>query len=124
MLERIAAALEIDSPELFTIPPSPEGSLQKLHRAVLNDIEQAVGVAAVQSIKDAVGQVVDKYRMELDNSDSAPVHGEKQVNRENSAVIKELACLKAWNNTFTAILLNKDCITNEQSDRLQRALLA
>jgi transcriptional regulator with XRE-family HTH domain len=40
MLERLAAALEIDPPELFSMPPSPAGTLRKLHEAVLADIGQ------------------------------------------------------------------------------------
>jgi transcriptional regulator with XRE-family HTH domain len=58
MLERIAAALEIDAPELFSLPPSPAGTLRRLHETVLADIEQAVGEALEQTIKETVGKVI------------------------------------------------------------------
>jgi transcriptional regulator with XRE-family HTH domain len=43
MLERIAAALRIDPPELFSMRQVPSASSRSLHRAVLEDIEQAAG---------------------------------------------------------------------------------
>jgi transcriptional regulator with XRE-family HTH domain len=41
MLERIAKALEIDPPELFSMPTA-EAQLRKFQKAVLIDIEKAV----------------------------------------------------------------------------------
>ncbi|GHV74546.1 hypothetical protein AGMMS49940_18480 [Spirochaetia bacterium] len=58
MLERLAAALEINPPELFSMPPSPAGTLNTLHKAVLADIEQAAGAAVTQAVKEAVGRVI------------------------------------------------------------------
>jgi transcriptional regulator with XRE-family HTH domain len=58
MLERIAVALNIDAPQLFSLPPSPAGTLRKLHETVLLEIEQAVDVATKQAVKDAVAQVI------------------------------------------------------------------
>jgi transcriptional regulator with XRE-family HTH domain len=42
MLERIAEALQIDAPELFSQKKAPSVSLRKLHKTVLEDIEKAV----------------------------------------------------------------------------------
>jgi len=45
MLERIAAALEIDAPALFSLksyPVSESGTIAKFHEQVLNDIAQVV----------------------------------------------------------------------------------
>jgi transcriptional regulator with XRE-family HTH domain len=42
MLERIAAALEIDAPELFSAAGLPADSIKKLHEAVLSDFEKVV----------------------------------------------------------------------------------
>jgi len=45
MLERIAAALEIDSPALFSqrsYPGSETGTIRDLHHQLLNDIEQVL----------------------------------------------------------------------------------
>ena len=54
MLERIAVALEIDPPELFSMRKVPEVSLKKLKKTVLEDIEKAVG----QVINEHIGTVV------------------------------------------------------------------
>jgi transcriptional regulator with XRE-family HTH domain len=61
MLERLAEALEIDPPELFSMPPSPAGTLRKLHEAVLADIEQAAGAAVEQAAREAVQRVVAEH---------------------------------------------------------------
>jgi transcriptional regulator with XRE-family HTH domain len=66
MLERIAAALEIDAPELFSLPPSPAGTLRRLHEAVLADIKQAVGDALEQTIKETVEKVIAAKLKELE----------------------------------------------------------
>lgn len=42
MLERIAAALFMDTTELFSVKPLPEDSLKKLHEAVLVDFEKII----------------------------------------------------------------------------------
>ena len=42
MLERIAVALELDPPELFSMQKVPAVSLKNLQKSVLNDIEKAV----------------------------------------------------------------------------------
>ena len=57
-MERIAEALELDTPELFSMPPSPAGTLRKLHKEVLIDIQPAVLVATEQAVKNAVAQVI------------------------------------------------------------------
>jgi len=43
MLERIAKALQIDPPELFSIKAVPVVSLKNLQKTVLQDIEKAIG---------------------------------------------------------------------------------
>jgi len=40
MLERIAAALEIDSPELFSMGPFPVEAIQQFHEGVKADVEK------------------------------------------------------------------------------------
>jgi transcriptional regulator with XRE-family HTH domain len=42
MLERIAVALHIDAPELFSQKNAPSAALRKLQKTVLEDIEKAV----------------------------------------------------------------------------------
>jgi transcriptional regulator with XRE-family HTH domain len=45
MLERIAAALQIDAPELFSQKNAPSAALRKLQKTVLEDIEKAVDLS-------------------------------------------------------------------------------
>jgi len=63
MLERIASALEIDPPELFSIQIS-EAQIRKFKKAVLTDIEKAVS--------GAVMQVIERNLEELDSPVDAP----------------------------------------------------
>jgi transcriptional regulator with XRE-family HTH domain len=69
MLERLAAALEIDPPELFSMPPSPAGTLRKLHEEVLTDIEREVATAVEQAAKEAVQRVVTGHLKGLEGED-------------------------------------------------------
>jgi transcriptional regulator with XRE-family HTH domain len=66
MLERIAAALEIDPPELFSMPPSPAGTLRKLHETVLADIEQAVRKVLAETIRETVRKVIADHMEKLE----------------------------------------------------------
>ena len=45
MVERIAAALGVDSPELFSMRVIPSESLKKLHKSVLEDIHRVVDLS-------------------------------------------------------------------------------
>jgi transcriptional regulator with XRE-family HTH domain len=42
MLERIAAALEIDPPELFSTTSLPAQSIKRLHKAVLSEFDKII----------------------------------------------------------------------------------
>ena len=61
ILERIASALEIDPPELFSIQIA-EGQIRKFKKTVLTDIEKAVSVAVMQ--------VIERSLEELESSDN------------------------------------------------------
>jgi transcriptional regulator with XRE-family HTH domain len=56
VLDRIAEALNIETYELFAVPPSPQDALERLHEAIVKDIDQVVGEAVeravVQKCKD------------------------------------------------------------------------
>jgi transcriptional regulator with XRE-family HTH domain len=66
MLERLAVALEIDPTELFSMPPSPAGTLRKLHQEVLADIEQAAAAAVEKAAKEAVQKVIAEHLKKLE----------------------------------------------------------
>ena len=57
-IEQIAAALEVDTPELFSMPPSVEGAASKLCREILMELEQTVGDTVNAAIRAAVSKLV------------------------------------------------------------------
>ena len=52
MIERIAGALQIDPPELFSAKAVPSTSLRNLQKTVLQDIEKAVGGVITERINE------------------------------------------------------------------------
>jgi len=42
VLERIAAALGIEAHELFAVPPSPESSMERLHKDIIREIRKVI----------------------------------------------------------------------------------
>jgi len=42
MLERLAAALNVEAYELFNVPPSPESSMERLHHDIIKEIKQVI----------------------------------------------------------------------------------
>jgi len=42
VLERIAGALEIEPHELFAVPPSPESSLERLHKDIIREVREVI----------------------------------------------------------------------------------
>jgi transcriptional regulator with XRE-family HTH domain len=49
-LERLAGAFGIETHELFAVPSTPEGALERLHKELLTDIERVVGEAVKRAI--------------------------------------------------------------------------
>jgi transcriptional regulator with XRE-family HTH domain len=56
MLERLAAALEINPAALFSMQTLPSVSVQTLHKAVLTDIEAAVSQVIAERLKTLEGE--------------------------------------------------------------------
>ena len=42
VLERIATSLGIETHELFTVPPSPESSMERLHKDIIREIRTVI----------------------------------------------------------------------------------
>jgi transcriptional regulator with XRE-family HTH domain len=42
VLEKIAAALNIEAYELFSVPPSPESSMERLHKDIIKEIREVI----------------------------------------------------------------------------------
>ncbi|MDR2701929.1 MAG: helix-turn-helix domain-containing protein [Spirochaetaceae bacterium] len=51
MLDRIATALKVETPELFSAYVSPVSELEKLHKAILADLDRAISAAVCKAIK-------------------------------------------------------------------------
>ena len=69
MLERIAVALEIDPPELFSIGKVPNVSLKKLQKSVLDDLEKA----AIRIIDEHLNAVQNSEKF-LEIAENKPSH--------------------------------------------------
>ncbi|MDR2478756.1 MAG: helix-turn-helix transcriptional regulator [Treponema sp.] len=50
VLDRIAGALNIETYELFAVPPSPQDALERLHKAIVKDIDQVIGEAVERAV--------------------------------------------------------------------------
>ncbi|MCL2762267.1 MAG: helix-turn-helix domain-containing protein [Treponema sp.] len=55
VLERIAAAFGIETHELFAVPPSPESSMERLHKDIIREIREVI----VEVLEKALA---DKYK--------------------------------------------------------------
>ena len=52
VLERIAAAFGIEAHELFTVPPSPESSMERLHKDIIKEIREVIVEVLEKSLAD------------------------------------------------------------------------
>ena len=55
VLERIAAALDIEAYELFTVPLSPEDAMERLHKDIIKEVREVI----VETLGNAFA---DKYK--------------------------------------------------------------
>ena len=51
IIDRIAAALEIETSELFATSVSPIAELKKLHKEILIDVNRTIGDAVAKALK-------------------------------------------------------------------------
>jgi len=52
VLERIASALGIESYELFSVPPSPESSMERLHKDIIKEIREVIVEVLENALSD------------------------------------------------------------------------
>jgi transcriptional regulator with XRE-family HTH domain len=52
VLDRIAAALNVESYQLFAVPPSPEEALERLHNTLVDNLERIIG----ETVKKALAE--------------------------------------------------------------------
>jgi len=52
VLERIAVALGIEAYELFSVPPSPENSMERLHKDIIREIREVIVEVLEKALSD------------------------------------------------------------------------
>jgi transcriptional regulator with XRE-family HTH domain len=52
VLERVAAALGIEAYELFGVPPSPESSMERLHKDIIKEIREVIVEVLEKALAD------------------------------------------------------------------------
>jgi transcriptional regulator with XRE-family HTH domain len=52
VLDRIAAALDIEAYEIFAVPPSPENSMERLHRDIIKEIREVIVEVLEKALAD------------------------------------------------------------------------
>ena len=66
-MEQIAYALEIDTPELFSMPPSVEEAVLQYRQEILADLEETVGKTVNVAVKAAVAQLIDSHLKDIED---------------------------------------------------------
>jgi transcriptional regulator with XRE-family HTH domain len=89
ILGQIAAALEIDTPELFSMQPSVERATIKLHKTILAEIEQAVGETVNIAVRAAVSRLVADH---LNNIEHREQNNSEKTNPEPLCFKTEIPC--------------------------------
>ncbi|MDR2953096.1 MAG: helix-turn-helix domain-containing protein [Treponema sp.] len=64
VLDRVAAALEIDNLDLFSPPPFPVENLKTRQKAFLNELEKEIGKSVHKAVQRAIENVVNNYTSE------------------------------------------------------------
>jgi transcriptional regulator with XRE-family HTH domain len=62
MLERLAAALEIDILDFFSPPPFPAGTLNTLQKTIFIDLEKEISKSVNKAVQQAIKNVVSGYK--------------------------------------------------------------
>jgi len=78
-IEQIARALEIDTPELFSMPPSAEGLAIKFSRDLLLDIEKKVGDKVNNAVKAALSEIVADHLKNINELEKANIPKKKKT---------------------------------------------
>jgi transcriptional regulator with XRE-family HTH domain len=52
VLDRLAEALNIEAYQLFTVPPSPEDAMERLHRDIVSDVRQVFDELIAKTLEE------------------------------------------------------------------------
>ena len=64
---QIARALEIDTPELFSMPPSVEEAVIQYRQEILADLEKTVGETVNIAVRASVAQLVESHLKDVED---------------------------------------------------------
>jgi len=76
-MEQIACALEIDTPELFSMPPSVEEAVLQYRKKILADLEQTVGKSVSVAVNAAVTQLVAAHLNDIEDRNNMQMEKSK-----------------------------------------------
>jgi len=68
MLDRLAAAMEIDNLDLFTPHPFLKESLESIQETVLTDLEKRISRSINKTVRETISTVIAGYIMEMKNN--------------------------------------------------------
>jgi len=52
VLQRIATALGVEAYELFAVPPSPESSMERLHKDIIREVREVIVEVLERALED------------------------------------------------------------------------
>jgi len=52
VLQRIATALGVEAHELFAVPPSPESSMERLHKDIIREVREVIVEVLEKALED------------------------------------------------------------------------
>jgi len=90
ILEKLALALEIDTPELFLMPSTAKGMTSKLERDILADLEQKVAEKVNPALKAAVSELVADHLKIMDEREGAQQPSKKKSDKRASSAGRHL----------------------------------
>ena len=82
-LEKLAQALEVDTPELFSMPASVKEATIKLHRTILAELDQKLGEKITIAAKAAVSELVSAHLRDMDEREQTIQKNEKPHSRSD-----------------------------------------
>ena len=72
LMDRIAAALEIDNLDLFSPPPFPMENLENHQKAFMADLEKEIGKSVNKAVQKSVKNVLNEYMVNRPASGKKP----------------------------------------------------
>ena len=68
MIDRLAAAMEVDNLDLFSPPPFVEETLENIQETILKDLEKRISRSVNKVVRETVSSVITGYMVEIKNT--------------------------------------------------------